>query len=80
MRADRTRRELGETMYMVFSWDVSRTAGHAGVRLHWGEETGWSCAHTGANPRIRTPRRPVAALRRVFAQPDDVATVAEQLV
>ncbi|GGW76830.1 DUF6292 family protein [Streptomyces galilaeus] len=44
VRADRTGREHGETMYMVLVWDVSRTGVLGGVRLNWEEETGWRTA------------------------------------
>ncbi|MFJ3310333.1 DUF6292 family protein [Streptomyces sp. NPDC086549] len=80
VRIERTGREYGERMYIVLAWDVSRTAGLGGIRLHWHEETGWAYAITGANPRIKGPRQPLKPLLRVFAAPDDVAEVADQIV
>ncbi|MEU6071376.1 DUF6292 family protein [Streptomyces sp. NPDC047082] len=80
VRIECTGREYGERMYLVLVWDVSRTAGSAGIRLHWDEDTGWAYAMLGANPRIKSPRQSVDSLRRVFATPDDVAEVAGQLV
>lgn len=80
VRAGHTGREHGERMFLVLVWDVSRTAGPGGLRLHWEEETGWTYATLGANPRINSPRHPLDPLRRVFAAPKDVAEVADQLV
>ncbi|MGW1728968.1 DUF6292 family protein [Streptomyces sp. NPDC002306] len=79
VRADRTGREHGERMYIVLAWDVSRTAGPGGVRLHWGEENGWAAALTGGS-HTTTPIRPLTPLRRVFATPHDVAEVAVAMV
>ncbi|WP_369220591.1 DUF6292 family protein [Streptomyces sp. R39] len=80
VRADCTHREQGRTMYLVLAWDISRTTGAGGLRFTWAEETGWACALLGVGPSIATPTRPIAALHRVFATPDDVAEVAEQYV
>lgn len=93
-RANRTGREHGETMYMVLVWDVSRTGALGGVRLDWGEETGWAYGKLGvswqeadwASDRLGIQSRdaivqePFSALRRVFAAPGDVADAAEPLV
>ncbi|MFI6495543.1 hypothetical protein [Streptomyces sp. NPDC050564] len=76
VRAGRTGREYGERMYIVLTWDVSRTGG---VRLHWEEGTGWSYSVFGANPRIKLSRRPLTSLHRVFASPDDIADAAGRL-
>lgn len=79
VRADRTGREHGERMYIVLAWDVSRTAGPGGLRLHWGEESGWAAALTGGS-RTPNPIRPLMPLRRVFATPHDVAEVTVAMV
>ncbi|MFJ9714252.1 hypothetical protein [Streptomyces sp. NPDC101234] len=78
--ADRTYPQHGDTMYIVLVWDMSRTAGPGGLRFRWEEETGWSSALIGVSPEIATPSRPIAALHRVFAAPNDVAQIAEHLV
>ncbi|MEU3342434.1 DUF6292 family protein [Streptomyces sp. NPDC006668] len=80
VRADRTYPPGGDTMYLVLVWDISRTTGPGGLRLRWEEDTGWSHALIGISPRIATEARPITALHRVFAAPDDVAEVAEHLV
>ncbi|MGP4052964.1 DUF6292 family protein [Streptomyces sp. 2A115] len=80
VRADRTYPQRGDRMYIRLVWYISRTAGVGGLRFHWEEETGWAYAYLGAVPSIATPPRPLAALHRVFAAPDDVAQVAERLV
>ncbi|MEU8851915.1 DUF6292 family protein [Streptomyces sp. NPDC048564] len=80
VRADRTYQSGGNTMYIVFVWDISRTAGVGGLRFNWKEETGWAYALLGVSPSIATPARPLMGLRRVFAAPDDVAEVADHLV
>ncbi|MER5602906.1 DUF6292 family protein [Streptomyces sp. NPDC002265] len=80
VRADHTGRERGERMYMVLAWDVSRTAGGGGIRLHWHEETGWAYALIGPGARATGPPRHVDALHHAFATPEDVAEVADRLV
>ncbi|WP_406350193.1 DUF6292 family protein [Streptomyces sp. NBC_01597] len=80
VRADCTHPQRGRTMYLVLVWDISRTAGVGGLRFNWEEETGWAYALLGVGPSIATPTRPLAALHRVFAAPDDVAQVAEDYV
>ncbi|WP_420076950.1 DUF6292 family protein [Streptomyces sp. JL3001] len=79
VRAGRTYTR-GNTMYIVFVWDISRTAGRGGLRFNWEEDTGWVHALLGVGPSIATPPQPLTALRRVYAAPDDVAEVAEHLV
>ncbi len=37
IRADCTGHHDGLTMYMWLTWDVSRTGGRGGIRLHWKE-------------------------------------------
>ncbi|MEU6070662.1 hypothetical protein ABZ864_41035 [Streptomyces sp. NPDC047082] len=46
VRIERTGREHGQRMYLVLLWDVSRTPGSAGIRLHWDEDTGWAYTMT----------------------------------
>jgi hypothetical protein len=77
VRADCTHSWHGRTMYLVLVWDISRTGGVGGFRFNWEEETGWAYALLGVGPSIATPPRPLAALHRVFAAPDDAAQVAE---
>ncbi|MFM9700761.1 hypothetical protein [Streptomyces europaeiscabiei] len=79
VRVERTGREHGETMYMVFGWDVSRTVRPGGIRLTWAEETGWSYAFLGRLGHM-SPRGPLRPLQRVFAAPESVAEVADTLV
>ncbi|WP_060886832.1 DUF6292 family protein [Streptomyces caniscabiei] len=79
VRVERTGRDHGERMYLVFAWDVSRTVRPGGIRLTWREETGWSYAFLGQLGRV-LPRGPLRPLRRVFAAPDSVAEVADTLV
>ncbi|MFM9633186.1 hypothetical protein [Streptomyces galilaeus] len=94
MRADRTGREHGESMYMVLVWDVSRTGALGDVRLNWEEETGWAYGKLGLSwqeadwapdmlgiqSRDAIVQEPLAALHRVFASPSDVADAAQHLV
>ncbi|MFD9138504.1 hypothetical protein ACFVZA_40145 [Streptomyces bottropensis] len=70
---------MGERMYLVLGWDVSRTVRPGGIRLTWQEETGWAYAFLGQRGRV-LPRGPLAPLRHVFAAPDSVAEVADALV
>ncbi|WP_055617432.1 DUF6292 family protein [Streptomyces phaeochromogenes] len=77
---DRAGRADGDTMFMDLVWDVSRTAGPGGVRLHWGEDTGWSYTLVRLVRDSALPHRPLAPLHRVFAVPEAVAEMAESLV
>ncbi|MFG2952067.1 hypothetical protein [Streptomyces adustus] len=57
-RADHTGRERGERMYMVLAWDVSRTAGPGGIRLHWHEETGYKVGPCDQRRKASGPTDP----------------------
>ncbi|TPQ17610.1 DUF6292 family protein [Streptomyces sporangiiformans] len=78
VRAGHTGREHGQTMYLALTWDVSRCAGPGGIRLTWQDDTGW--AYTFLGPGHARPRKPLAALHRTFADPNDIADVADHLV
>ncbi|GHA70979.1 hypothetical protein GCM10010372_82580 [Streptomyces tauricus] len=67
-------------MRLIFTWDASRCAGPAGIRLVWHDDTGW--AHSLLRPDAvgAIPRGPLTALHRVYATPDEVAQVAGTLV
>ncbi|GGJ63193.1 DUF6292 family protein [Streptomyces brasiliensis] len=81
VRAACTPRERGRTMYIVLVWDISRTVDRMSeVRFYWHEETGWAWALLGVAPSIASRMRPIIALHRVFAVPQDVAGVAERIV
>ncbi|MDQ0766855.1 hypothetical protein QFZ32_000322 [Streptomyces canus] len=47
VRASHHSLEHGPTTYMILAWDVSRTAGHGGIRLLWEERQGWYYALLG---------------------------------
>ncbi|WP_055712060.1 DUF6292 family protein [Streptomyces torulosus] len=79
VRVERTGREHGETMYIVFGWDVSRTVRPGGIRLTWQEETGWSYAFLGRLGRV-SPCGPLRPLHRVFSLPESIGEVADMLV
>ncbi|MFD5017147.1 DUF6292 family protein [Streptomyces chartreusis] len=51
VRASYTSREKGLTSYMWLTWDVSRTGGSGGIRLHWTERQGWYYALIGMSPQ-----------------------------
>jgi hypothetical protein len=74
----RVERLPGERMCIRLRWDVSRCVGPGGIRLLWGEETGWVYAYVG--PGYSMPRGPVTSLRRVYATPKAVAAAADFLV
>ncbi|MGW2826409.1 hypothetical protein ACWC24_36310 [Streptomyces sp. NPDC001443] len=80
VRAYYTGREHGERMCIVLTWDVSRTAGPGGIRLHWSDETGWAYVLLRAGAQAAGPSRQVGALSRVFAAPEDIAEAADRLV
>jgi hypothetical protein len=69
-----------DTIYMILTWDVSRTGARGGARLSWDDETGWSYAQLGTDTHEVLFEATVDSLRRVFAAPGDVAGVAEGLV
>ncbi|WP_405653702.1 DUF6292 family protein [Streptomyces sp. NBC_00019] len=79
VRADATTRGRGFTTYMWLTWDMSRTRGQRGIRLHWKERLGWFYALTGINSQD-VLHYTVAPFRTVFPRPEDVAEVAERLV
>ncbi|MEU5396072.1 hypothetical protein [Streptomyces tibetensis] len=69
-----------DTIYMILTWDVSRTGARGGARLSWDDETGWSYAQLGTDTHEVLFEATVDPLRRVFAAPGDVAGIAEGLV
>ncbi|MEV7891372.1 DUF6292 family protein [Streptomyces sp. NPDC002817] len=79
VRADATTPERGFTTYMWLTWDMSRTHGQRGIRLHWKERLGWFYALTGINSKD-VLHYTVAPFRTVFPRPQDIAEVAEHLV
>ncbi|MFD3843019.1 DUF6292 family protein [Streptomyces sp. NPDC058642] len=78
VRADATPGR-GFTTYMWLTWDMSRTRGRRGIRLHWKERLGWFYALTGINSQD-VLHYTVAPFRTVFPRPQDIAEVAEHLV
>jgi hypothetical protein len=80
VRADRTARNDGLTTYMWLTWDVSRTGGHGGLRLHWTERQGWFYALIGMSPQHVLLYTVLPTFRTIFPAPQDVADVAEHLV
>ncbi|WOT40577.1 DUF6292 family protein [Streptomyces coeruleorubidus] len=69
-----------DTIYMTLIWDVSRTGARGGGRLTWDDDTGWSYAKLGPSTHDVLLEAPVTPLHRVFADPGDVAEVADGLV
>ncbi|MFE2972227.1 hypothetical protein ACFXKC_53515 [Streptomyces sp. NPDC059340] len=47
----RVERLPGERMCIWLRWDVSRCVGPGGIRMLWGEETGWAYAYVVASAR-----------------------------
>ncbi|MFE6946052.1 DUF6292 family protein [Streptomyces chartreusis] len=80
VRASYTGREQGLTSYMWLTWDVSRTGGRGGLRLHWTERQGWYYALIGMSPQDVLLYTVLPTFRPFFARPEDVADVAEHLV
>ncbi|WP_406257357.1 DUF6292 family protein [Streptomyces chartreusis] len=80
VRASYTSREQGLTSYMWLTWDVSRTGGPGGLRLHWTERQGWYYALIGMSPQDVLLYTVLLPFRTFFARPQDVADVAEQMV
>ncbi|MET9913401.1 hypothetical protein ABZZ74_42710 [Streptomyces sp. NPDC006476] len=80
VRADYRPPRFGDRLFMVFGWDTSRTADRiGGIRFDWDEDTGWAYSLHGLHLRPG-PSRPLTALHRAYAAPEDVAAVAEQFV
>lgn len=80
VRADCTGRDDGLATYMWLTWDVSRTGGRGGIRLHWQERRGWFYALIGMSPQDVLLYTVLPTFRTAFPAPGDVAAVAEQLV
>ncbi|MFC8095342.1 DUF6292 family protein [Streptomyces sp. NPDC057301] len=80
VRADCTGRDDGLTTYMWLTWDVSRTGGRGGIRLHWKERQGWFYALIGTGPQDVLLYTVLPTFRTIFPAPGNVADVAEQLV
>ncbi|MFD5861705.1 DUF6292 family protein [Streptomyces chartreusis] len=80
VRASYTGRDQGLTSYMWLTWDVSRTGGSGGLRLHWTERQGWYYALIGMSPQDVLLYTVLLPFRRFFSRPQDVAEVAEPLV
>ncbi|MER5938439.1 DUF6292 family protein [Streptomyces sp. NPDC001928] len=80
VRADRTTRDDGLSTYMWLTWDVSRTSGRGGIRLHWKERQGWFYALIGMSPQDVLLYSVLPTFHTIFPTPQDVADVAEQLV
>ncbi|MEU6147728.1 hypothetical protein ABZ848_46205 [Streptomyces sp. NPDC047081] len=80
VRADFYPRHRGLATWMKLTWDISRTSGHGGIRLHWIERQGWSYALLGPNPYDVTLYAGIASLRTPVADPENVACIAEGLL
>ncbi|MFJ2008393.1 DUF6292 family protein [Streptomyces chartreusis] len=80
VRASYTGRDQGLTSYMWLTWDVSRTGGSGGLRLHWTERQGWYYALIGMSPQDVLLYTVLLPFRTFFSRPQDVAEVAEHLV
>lgn len=80
VRASYTSRDQGLTSYMWLTWDVSRTGGSGGLRLHWTERQGWYYALIGMSPQDVLLYTVLLPFRTFFPTPQDVADVAEHLV
>ncbi|MDQ1042130.1 DUF6292 family protein [Streptomyces sp. V4I2] len=80
VRADCHGLEQGLGTYMRLTWDASRTSGRGGIRLHWEERTGWAYALLGLSPADVLFYSVLPTFRTVFATPQAVADVAENLV
>ncbi|MET8081212.1 hypothetical protein [Streptomyces sp. NPDC005303] len=80
VRADYRHPRFGDRLFIVLGWDTSRTAARTGgIRFDWDEDTGWAYSLHGLNLRSGSSK-PLTMLHRVYAAPQDVATVAEQFV
>ncbi|MFJ2008607.1 DUF6292 family protein [Streptomyces chartreusis] len=80
VRANYTNRDQGLTSYMWLTWDVSRTGGSGGLRLHWTERQGWYYALIGMSPQDVLLYTVLLPFRTFFPPPQNVAEVAEQRV
>ncbi|MGW1364507.1 DUF6292 family protein [Streptomyces chartreusis] len=80
VRASYTSRDHGLTPYMWLTWDVSRTGGNGGLRLHWTERHGWYYALIGMSPHDVLLYTVLPTFHVFFPEPQDVADVAEHLV
>ncbi|MGW6738122.1 DUF6292 family protein [Streptomyces sp. NPDC055013] len=80
VRADRTPSDDGLTTYMWLTWDVSRTCGRGGIRLHWKERQGWFYAMIGMSLDDVLLYGVLPTFRTIFPTPQDVADVADQMV
>ncbi|MGI5413922.1 DUF6292 family protein [Streptomyces chartreusis] len=80
VRASYTNRDQGLTSYMWLTWDVSRTGGSGGLRLHWTERQGWYYALIGMSPQDVLLYSVLLPFRTFFPRPQDVTEVAEHLV
>ncbi|WP_449338877.1 DUF6292 family protein [Streptomyces chartreusis] len=80
VRASYTSGDHGLTRYMWLPWDVSRTGGGGGLRLHWTERQGWYYALIGMSCQDVLLYTVVLPFRTFFPKPQDLADVAEHLV
>lgn len=79
-RASYTYRDHGLTPYMWLTWDVSRTGGRGGFRLHGTERYGWYYALIGMSPQEVLLYTVLTMFHTFFPKPQDVADVADHLV
>ncbi|MCZ4611582.1 DUF6292 family protein [Streptomyces sp. Lzd4kr] len=80
VRASYSSRDQGLTPYMWLTWDVSRTGGRGGLRLHWTERQGWYYALIAMSPQDVLLYTVLPTFRTFIPAPHDVADVAEHLV
>ncbi|MEU1259352.1 DUF6292 family protein [Streptomyces chartreusis] len=80
VRASYSGRDQGLTPYMWLTWDVSRTGGRGGIRLHWTERQGWYYALIGMSPQDVLLYAVLPTFRTFIPAPRDLADVAEHLV
>ncbi|MFJ9752969.1 DUF6292 family protein [Streptomyces chartreusis] len=70
---------LGEADLWL-TWDVSRTAGSGGLRLHWTERQGWYYALIGMSPQHVLLCTVLLPFRSFFPPPQEVADLAGHLL
>ncbi|WP_367325959.1 DUF6292 family protein [Streptomyces sp. HUAS ZL42] len=80
VRADVRTRQRGLTTYMLLRWDASRTGGRGGIRLQWEERRGWFYALLGLGPHDVLLHTVLSPIETIYAAPDDLAEVAQELV
>jgi hypothetical protein len=80
VRADVRSRQRGLTAYMRLGWDASRAGGLGGIRLQWEERRGWFYALLGLGPHDVLLHTVLSPIETIYAVPEDVAGVAEELV